>query len=84
MKNLTKVILARTDINFTRNLIDYVIETKMAGINWWSLAGDDFTGSACKQGRFSMIRTVNQMLKTQKGTGSSFKILIFKIESICT
>ena len=61
-------MITRTDIENTRKMIDFVIETGLAGINWWSLAGDDYTGMTCEKGWFSMIRSINQMLTTSKGT----------------
>ena len=68
--NFTTVTITRTDVKNTRKIIDYVVEAGLAGINWWSLIGDDFTGEKCKKGWFSMIRTINEML-TNSTTGSS-------------
>ena len=65
-------MITRTDIKNTQKIVDYVIEAGLGGINWWSLSGDDYTGTTCKKGWFSMIRSINQMLTTTTGSSSNF------------
>ena len=42
-----KIIAVVEHQNISVSKIDYVRDTGLAGINWWSLGGDDATGASC-------------------------------------
>ena len=47
VNQMTKIVVTVEHQNISTSKIDFVRDMGLAGINWWSLSGDDASGSSC-------------------------------------
>jgi len=47
--------------------VKYVTEKRLAGIMWWALDMDDFSGEFCGQGRYPLISSTWNILNPGHG-----------------